>query len=245
MDWSHRSRAPNVSRRLRKQPTELPHNPGGFDALTQQIRLHMDKGLGRAPRVPKYSRQVGCREVRGNRRESYHRSQLPEKRTHAAINALVVAWATTASPILPRHISTPAYSKPATVPANQRSPCMTPNADDETRKAKRENCRKLTDSKFEEISRRNRKPRNTSPSAIGTVTTAPTVRNASHAIRAGAGADASAGPMALLPWVPRTRSRPIQITNTILPVSGAAQPNFHSSAAYLCRKTHKAAAAAK
>ena len=68
---------------------------------------------------------------------------------------------------------------PAIVPAIQRW-CSTPNAIDDPRNDAQVNARVDTSVKSALIRRRSRKPRNASSSAIGTVTTDPTTRNATH-----------------------------------------------------------------
>jgi len=129
--------------------------------------------------------------------DAHQSCQLPLRRTHVASSALVMAWAATASPIRPRQRNAEAYSSPAIVPASQRFPCRIPNATDESRKGKKVRLYRLTASKSAETSRRRRKPRKASSSAIGTVTEAASVRQTSHATRAYGDRDASPAPMPL------------------------------------------------
>src|SRR5579883_305478 len=81
-----------------------------------------------------------------------------------------------------------------------------------------------------------KKPRNASSSAMGTVTTAPTVRNTSHRIRPAVGSDASPAAIGLWVGTPENRSRPSQSANTAMPASAENQPKRQSSSAYFDRK---------
>src|SRR5271166_6599526 len=191
--------------------------------------------------VPNGGNKLTCASISASR---HHRLQAPKARTQIASNALVVACATTASPILPRLSRTAAYSSPATAPATQRSPCSRPNASEERRTETAVNSRNPTEVKSAEISRRLRKPRNASSSAIGTVVTAAATRTTSHAMRAEAGK--AARPAAIPPasCVPLNRSSKIHMAKTRQPIAGASQPNLQSSSLYSRRKYHSAAAAA-
>src|ERR1039458_6534953 len=89
-----------------------------------------------------------------------------------------------------------------------------------------------------------RNPRNASSSAIGTVITAATVRNPSHAMRAGEDNEAKPAAMALGGLVPVMRSNPNQIPNTAQPAITENPPNRQSSSKYFDRKNQRTAATA-